>query len=83
MQMTPTKTIRVRRSESKMARVDVLLIGAIFLVFVVTAATHHLTSRKNTSAALISADFPDGTSYSPSGEALLKARIGFARGIRT
>jgi hypothetical protein len=62
---------------------DYILIVAIFIVFGVTAATHQLATGRKNSAALISADLPDETSYSPSGESLLKARIAFARGIGT
>jgi len=63
--------------------VDFLLIAAILVVFVITAAAYRVTSVQKDSAALISADLPDSTSYSHSGASLLKAKIGFARGIGT
>jgi hypothetical protein len=83
MSTIPTAIIRVRRPGSKLTRVDFLLIVAILLVFVVTAATHHLTFGQKNGTAPISADLPDGTGYLPSDDSLLKARIGFARGIGT
>jgi len=83
MLIRPAETIRVRRPGSKLSRVDFLLIAAIFVVFVITAAAYRVTSVQKDSAALISPDSRDSTSYSPSGDPLLKARIGFARGIGT
>jgi hypothetical protein len=83
MLITPSKIVSVRRPGSKLTRVDFLLIAAILLVFAVTGAVYHLTSGQKNSAALISADLPDWTSHSSSGEAPLKARIGFARRIGT
>jgi hypothetical protein len=83
MSFAPTEIIPVRCPGSTATRVNFLLIAAILLVFAVTPAVHHLTSGQKNSAALISADLPDSAGHSSSGEALLKARIGFARRIGT
>jgi len=72
------KLAPVPRRESTLARVDLVLIVASLVVLAAAAAIHYAHIRTENSAALTSADLPERTSHS-SGEALLRARIGFAR----
>jgi hypothetical protein len=58
---------------------DFMLIITSLLVLAVAAAIYRTYIRTENSAVLIAADLPDRTNHSSSGEALLKARIGFAR----
>lgn len=83
MSITPTDIACVRPPGSKLTRGDLLLIAAILLVFLVSVTAHHLITGQKNSAALISADLPGWTIHSASGESLLKAKIGFARGMGT
>ena len=61
--------------ESILTKMDLVLIAAGLLA--VTAATHHAHIRTGSNVAFISADLPDVSN----GQALLKARMGFARRI--
>jgi hypothetical protein len=57
-----------------------MVIAASLFVLAVAAVTHraHILTENT---VVMSADLPDQTSHSSSGQALLKARIGFARRI--
>jgi hypothetical protein len=83
MLIASPKLTPVRRPGSTLTRVDFVLIAASLLVLAVNAAIYLGPIGTKNGAAPISVNLPDRTSHSSGGQALLKARIGFARRIVT